>query len=142
MRENQWGMGENLKGKELVERGPLKWRQVKKMRNDHGTHLCTTLCRNSTHDKLWLIRVWDHNSLWDELWHKIVDKYVSPTFLLKKWDGMHDGKESVKNKWVVKIKFKKKRLTHMWKLRGSRKKKKDWQAWHSTFFFFLITRIW
>ena len=24
MRENQWGMGENLKGKELVEKEPVK----------------------------------------------------------------------------------------------------------------------
>ena len=70
MREKQWGMKENIKGKELVEREPMKTG-------------------------------------------------------LKKCDSMHDGKESGKNTWAVKIKLKIKRLTRM--------------AVH--FFFFLITHI-
>ena len=45
----------------------------------------------------------------------------------KKWDGMHDGKESGKNKWVVKIKLK--------------KKKTDRHGILLFFFFFLITLI-
>ena len=53
MRENQWGMGENIKGKELVEREPMRTG-------------------------------------------------------FKKWDGMHDGKESGKNMWSIKIKLKNK----------------------------------
>ena len=58
MRENQWGMEENIKGKELVEREPVKTG-------------------------------------------------------LKKWVGMHDGKESGKNTRAIKIKLKNKRLTRM-----------------------------
>ena len=60
-------------------------------RNVGDTHLCTTLCHNSPHDKLQLVRVcqwvmWghtltNHNSPCDELWHKIVHKCVSPAFL-------------------------------------------------------------
>ena len=53
MRENQWGMEENIKGKELVEREPMRTG-------------------------------------------------------LKKWVGMHDGKESGKNMWSIKIKLKNK----------------------------------
>ena len=56
----------------------------------------------------------------------------------KKWDGMHDGKESGKNKWVVKIKLKKKTDTHVkiaWVDNKKKKKKLTGMAFHFLSFF-------